>query len=251
MRIVITIALAAAYLKRRDRDPQSTEDFGHFDQDELSEDEEEEDDPSHFDLAKMYQRYALKRCLNQMNKALKEDLVEWICKGYVKNFEPVQFLADGQLMQLSWQVELTIIIPSNLFYGKLQIEILPTSEIKSTTWWGWMNTSLCPIHLIASVDSIHPEFERNATNHRRWFMVIMRRHYFLQQQQEGVMDLHHTMRASEVPPYAQATVLAGLLEQYENLVCSDPHQILLSFIFILNFIPIVPQFQAHALASGS
>lgn len=35
------------------------------------------------------------------------------------------------------------------------------------------------------------------------------------------MDLHHKMRETEVPPYAQATVLAGLLEQYENLVRSS------------------------------
>ena len=33
------------------------------------------------------------------------------------------------------------------------------------------------------------------------------------------MAEHHKMRASEVPPYAQAMVLAGLLEQYDNMVC--------------------------------
>lgn len=32
------------------------------------------------------------------------------------------------------------------------------------------------------------------------------------------MTEHHKMRASEVPPYAQAMVLAGLLEQYDNMV---------------------------------
>ena len=45
------------------------------------------------------------------------------------------------------------------------------------------------------------------------------RHYFLQEQQEEIMTEHHKMRASEVPPYAQAMVLAGLLEQYDNMVC--------------------------------
>lgn len=43
-------------------------------------------------------------------------------------------------------------------------------------------------------------------------------HYFLQAQQDEIMTHHHKMRASEVPPYAQATILAGLLEQYDNLV---------------------------------
>lgn len=46
------------------------------------------------------------------------------------------------------------------------------------------------------------------------------RHYFLQEQQEEIMTEHHKMRASEVPPYAQAMVLAGLLEQYDNMVRS-------------------------------
>lgn len=51
------------------------------------------------------------------------------------------------------------------------------------------------------------------------------------------MTHHHRMRASEVPPYAQATVLAGLLEQYDNMVSCLAHVLstLLSGLPIVQF----------------
>ena len=55
-----------------------------------------------------------------------------------------------------------------------------------------------------------------------YFICHPSRHYFLQEQQEEIMAEHHKMRASEVPPYAQAMVLAGLLEQYDNMASSQP-----------------------------
>lgn len=43
------------YLKKRDQD--SSDNLSGFDQDEMADHDEEEDDPSYFELAKMYQRY--------------------------------------------------------------------------------------------------------------------------------------------------------------------------------------------------
>ena len=51
---------------------------------------------------------------------------------------------------------------------------------------------------------------------RGWLLPC--RFYFLQQQQEEVMEIHHKLRASDIPPYAQSTVLARLMGQYEQMV---------------------------------
>lgn len=60
------------------------------------------------------------------------------------------------------------------------------------------------------------------------------RHYFLQEQQDEIMTHHHRMRESEVPPYAQATVLAGLLEQYDNMVSQSLHIRCGLYLMIIN-----------------
>ena len=41
------------------------------------------------------------------------------------------------------------------------------------------------------------------------------------------MEIHHKLRASDIPPYAQSTVLARLMGQYEQMVRHPPPVLLL------------------------
>ena len=117
----------------------------------------------------------------------------------------------------------------------------PTCNLMFCLWHNWQNY-LCKLHndttdfemlmihghvwscaLCTPANTWLPN--TYSKNHNTWCVFPYCRHYFLQEQQEEIMTEHHKMRASEVPPYAQAMVLAGLLEavwQHGALLLQTP-----------------------------